>query len=210
MAKKQTTRRYVQPYRHASPNIPLTAIRRFARRIAERFHPDKIILFGSYDKPHEERRRSARNHADQERNRSIHPHQPGIQASVLTVFTVFTFAWKIPRIGRYNGAGENAMIALIEKNRPKLEALCRKHHVKILEIFGSAADGTFDPNQSDLDFLVEYLPLEEDKHARSFFGLLHDLEDLFGRKIDLVMPSAIRNPYFLEGVNKSRLVIYAA
>src|SRR5713226_5106541 len=56
MAKKQTTSRYVQPYRYASPNIPLAAIRRFARRIAERFQPDKIILFGSYayGKPHEE------------------------------------------------------------------------------------------------------------------------------------------------------------
>jgi uncharacterized protein len=55
MAKK-TTPRYVQPYRYASPNIPLAAIRRFARRIAERFQPDKIILFGSYayGKPHEE------------------------------------------------------------------------------------------------------------------------------------------------------------
>jgi predicted nucleotidyltransferase len=47
---------YVQPYRYASPNIPLSAIRRFARRIAERFHTDKIILFGSYayGKPHAE------------------------------------------------------------------------------------------------------------------------------------------------------------
>jgi predicted nucleotidyltransferase len=46
----------VQPYRYASPNIPLAAIWHFARRIAERFHPDKIILFGSYayGKPHEE------------------------------------------------------------------------------------------------------------------------------------------------------------
>src|SRR5437879_2755415 len=39
---------YLQPYRYPSPNIPLAAIRRFARQIAERFHPDKIILFGSY------------------------------------------------------------------------------------------------------------------------------------------------------------------
>ena len=38
----------VQPYRYASPNIPLTAIRRFARQIAERFQPQKIYLFGSY------------------------------------------------------------------------------------------------------------------------------------------------------------------
>ncbi len=47
---------YVQPYRYSSPNIPLSAIRRFARQIAERFHPDKIILFGSYayGRPHNE------------------------------------------------------------------------------------------------------------------------------------------------------------
>jgi predicted nucleotidyltransferase len=56
MAKKQTISRYVQPYRYPSPNIPMAAIRRFARHIAERFQPDKIILFGSYayGKPHEE------------------------------------------------------------------------------------------------------------------------------------------------------------
>jgi predicted nucleotidyltransferase len=56
MAKKQPTPRYVQPYRYTSPNIPLAAIRRFARRIAEGFQPNKIILFGSYayGKPHEE------------------------------------------------------------------------------------------------------------------------------------------------------------
>jgi uncharacterized protein len=47
---------YVQPYRYASPNIPLSAIKRFARQIAGRFHPQKIILFGSYayGKPHNE------------------------------------------------------------------------------------------------------------------------------------------------------------
>jgi uncharacterized protein len=56
MDNKQDTPGYVQPYRYASPNIPLAAIRRFARRIAERFRPDKIILFGSYayGKPHNE------------------------------------------------------------------------------------------------------------------------------------------------------------
>lgn len=48
--------RSVQPYRYRSPNIPRPAIRRFARQIAERFQPEKIILFGSYayGTPHEE------------------------------------------------------------------------------------------------------------------------------------------------------------
>ncbi|HEY7326957.1 MAG TPA: nucleotidyltransferase domain-containing protein [Gemmataceae bacterium] len=57
MSKKQTTPvPYVQPYRYPSPNIPMAAIRRFARQIAEHFHPQKIILFGSYayGTPHNE------------------------------------------------------------------------------------------------------------------------------------------------------------
>jgi predicted nucleotidyltransferase len=57
MAKKRATPvPYVQPYRYRSPNIPLSPIRRFARQIAERFRPHKIILFGSYayGQPHEE------------------------------------------------------------------------------------------------------------------------------------------------------------
>src|SRR4051812_16139592 len=48
MATKHATAGYVQPYRYPSPHIPLSAFRRFARRIAERFRPQKIILFGSY------------------------------------------------------------------------------------------------------------------------------------------------------------------
>ncbi len=42
-------------FRYHSPNIPMAAIRRYARQIAEKFDPDKIILFGSYayGQPHE-------------------------------------------------------------------------------------------------------------------------------------------------------------
>ena len=40
--------------RYAAPDIPMRVIRRYARAIAEKFHPDKIILFGSfaYGTPH--------------------------------------------------------------------------------------------------------------------------------------------------------------
>jgi predicted nucleotidyltransferase len=42
--------------RYQSPHIPMSAIRRYARQVAERFQPDKIILFGSYayGTPHED------------------------------------------------------------------------------------------------------------------------------------------------------------
>ncbi len=49
-------RNYVQPHRYPSPNIPLSAIKRFARQVAAKFEPEKIILFGSYayGTPHHE------------------------------------------------------------------------------------------------------------------------------------------------------------
>jgi predicted nucleotidyltransferase len=57
MAKKHLRDAGLVPaYRYHSPSVPQSAIRGFARRIAERFHPDKIMLFGSYayGRPHEE------------------------------------------------------------------------------------------------------------------------------------------------------------
>jgi uncharacterized protein len=49
MTKKTLKSEPVLPTRlYQSPNIPMAAIRKYARQVAERFHPDKIILFGSY------------------------------------------------------------------------------------------------------------------------------------------------------------------
>lgn len=103
------------------------------------------------------------------------------------------------------------MVGLIEDNRGPIERLCLQYRVQRLELFGSAlTDENFDPGKSDLDFLVEFLPLQPGQHANSYFGLLEALQDLFGRHIDLVEAKAIRNPYFLESVNRNRKEIYAA
>ena len=102
------------------------------------------------------------------------------------------------------------MNRLIEDNREALKDLCKQYRVSRLELFGSATDDRFDPETSDLDFLVEYLPQEPVAHARSYFGLLESLQDLFQRPIDLVEVKAVRNPYLLESINRSRTVLYAA
>ncbi len=64
--------------------------------------------------------------------------------------------------------------------------------------------------RSDLDFLVEFKPLKEGEYANAYFGLLEAIEDLFDRHVDLVMPRAVTNRYFLEAINSSREVLYAA
>ncbi len=50
------------------------------------------------------------------------------------------------------------MIAEISSHREELEEVCRRFHVRRLDLFGSAASDDFDPAGSDLDFLVEFDP----------------------------------------------------
>ncbi|MEX2650407.1 MAG: nucleotidyltransferase domain-containing protein [Alphaproteobacteria bacterium] len=98
------------------------------------------------------------------------------------------------------------MIAEIEANRAELETLCRRHHVLRLELFGSAATLRADQDVHDLDFLVEFEP----HYTDVYFGLLESLERLFGRPVDLVVGSAIRNPYFRQSVDETKALLYAA
>jgi predicted nucleotidyltransferase len=102
------------------------------------------------------------------------------------------------------------MYHLIEEKREILRSFCDRFGVRRLEIFGSAATGRFDPAMSDLDFLVELEPASPSEMADRYFGLLAALEDLFARPIDLVMIPAIKNPYFLQGIQPSRTLLYAA
>lgn len=100
------------------------------------------------------------------------------------------------------------MIADIDIHRGEIVRLCRMHRVRRLEVFGSAADGTFDPQRSDIDFLVEFLPLKPGEYFDTFFDLVDSLEALLDRKVDLLDMTCLRNPYLVRGVNASRTVIY--
>ncbi len=102
------------------------------------------------------------------------------------------------------------MIALLESKRQEIALVCQRHRVRCLEVFGSAAVGSFDPQRSDVDLLVEFHPLGPGEHAEAYFGLLEDLQSLLGRPVDLVMPRAIQNPYFRRAIENTREVLYAA
>lgn len=88
--------------------------------------------------------------------------------------------------------------------------LCRTHRVKALYLFGSATREDFDPQRSDLDFLVEFESLPKGQRADAYFGLREDLVRLFGRPVDLVTVMSIRSPYVADSVNQSRIPLYAA
>lgn len=102
------------------------------------------------------------------------------------------------------------MNQMIEDKHDELVCLCEKRHVRRLELFGSGLRDDFDPHTSDLDFLVEFEGLSPGQYAETYFGLLEELEQLFGCPVDLVMTSAIKNRYFLERIRSSRVTLYAA
>ena len=102
------------------------------------------------------------------------------------------------------------MFRLIEKHTAELEELCLRYRVRRLELFGSAATFRDHTENSDLDFLVEFQSLPAGAYADTYFGLLEALKHLFGRPVDLVVGSAIQNPYFRQSVEETKTPIYEA
>ena len=101
------------------------------------------------------------------------------------------------------------MHPIIESRRAEIAELCRRYHVRRLEVFGSAADGSFDPARSDVDFLVELEPLPPPAYADAWLGLYSALHRLFGR-IDLVSARAVNNPHLKASIESKRQTLYAA
>ena len=96
---------------------------------------------------------------------------------------------------------------LIELNLQRIFELCKKYRVKTLAVFGSILTDRFS-DQSDVDLLVNF---EEDvtyqTYADNFFWLHDALRTLFGREVDLVDESAVKNRYFKEELDETRKLI---
>jgi hypothetical protein len=106
---------------------------------------------------------------------------------------------------------EIVMFRTIEENRGELTRLCAFHGVLSPSLFGSATTDRFDPEQSDLDFLVvEFKPMSPKERADHYFSLMEDLQALFGISIDLVESAPICNPFFRAAVEETRILLYDA
>ena len=104
----------------------------------------------------------------------------------------------------------DALPAALTDHIEEIRALCVKYRVKRLAVFGSAAKGTFDPERSDVDFVVEFFPQPRAGFSDVYFKFLQDLQELLGREIDLVERTAVRNPYFLKVLELSERPLYDA
>ena len=104
------------------------------------------------------------------------------------------------------------MVSAIAERQAELAALCERFGVERLEVFGSGAtDDQFDPQASDLDFIVKFRADQDlGPWMRVYFALREELTKLFGYPVDLVMSSAMRNPYFIREANCTRTLLYGA
>ena len=106
----------------------------------------------------------------------------------------------------------------IAKHLPALRDLCVKHRIREAFLFGSAAmdDGSFDPAKSDVDLLVEFMEDDLGPWMKKLFDFQEACEVLFGRKVDVMLLSALHDrhsrssPYFRSAVEASKVRLYAA
>jgi len=91
----------------------------------------------------------------------------------------------------------------------ELKTLCKTYSVKSMYVFGSASTNRFN-DRSDIDFLISFDTISLEQYADNYFDLHEKLQDLFHREIDLLTDKSLSNPYFIESVEESKQLIYAA
>ncbi len=89
----------------------------------------------------------------------------------------------------------------------EINQICQKHHVKRLTVFGSALSDQFDES-SDIDFLLELETAEGG--IKRYMNIKFELENLFIRPVDLVMPKAITNRRLKNYMLSNTREVYAA
>ncbi len=101
------------------------------------------------------------------------------------------------------------MQSLIENKLDELKKICETYDVKKLYVFGSACTDNFNES-SDVDILVSFKDISIEKYTDNYFELHYKLGELFDRKIDLVTENSLSNPYFIESVEETKELLYAA
>lgn len=98
--------------------------------------------------------------------------------------------------------------SIIEKHYQELLKLCQQHKVDRLYAFGSLVDGRFNVESSDMDLVVELLPMTPLEKGETLLSLWNALEKLFGREVDLLTDKPIKNPYLKKSIEEKKQLIY--
>lgn len=101
------------------------------------------------------------------------------------------------------------MQALIQDSLNDIKKLCQEYNVKTMHLFGSVCTDNFN-EKSDIDILISFKEISIEEYTDNFFELHDKLQELFHRKIDLITENSLSNPYFIESVEETKKLLYAA
>jgi hypothetical protein len=98
---------------------------------------------------------------------------------------------------------------ILDKYKNQIQILCRENKVKDLFVFGSVLTAKFNED-SDIDFIVDIDSSDPIEYADHYFALKFSLEDLLKRPIDLLENKAIKNPFLLQQIEKTKSKLYGS
>lgn len=101
------------------------------------------------------------------------------------------------------------MNTLLQSKLKAIQSLAEQYGVKYLFVFGSFAEG-LERNDSDIDFLVDFLTNDPAVYTENYFGLHAALSELLDRDIDLMTIRSIKNPILAASIDASKELLYAA
>ena len=96
---------------------------------------------------------------------------------------------------------------LIGNRKEQLALLCQKHRVSTMFVFGSFAKGSETIN-SDIDLLVDIAENDPIKKGELLMSLWDSLESFFSRKVDLLTPNSLQNPYLIKDIEQTKLLVF--
>jgi predicted nucleotidyltransferase len=89
----------------------------------------------------------------------------------------------------------------------QIQELCKLNKVKTLFVFGSAIRNDFNKN-SDIDLIVDIEENDPFTYTDLYFNLKTKLEEILKRKVDLLEERAIKNRFFKQELDNSKVLIY--
>lgn len=92
-------------------------------------------------------------------------------------------------------------------NKNQINTLCKNHNVDELFIFGSAVSDRFS-NESDVDVLVKFKPMDLFYYFENYISLKENLEKVFQREVDLVEAQTLKNPILIQNIEQNNVQIY--
>lgn len=97
----------------------------------------------------------------------------------------------------------------LQEKLPEITKMFREYHVKSAYAFGSVVTDKFN-EESDVDVIINMDESIEppEKRGELMWNLWDKLEELFNRKVDMVSEKSLRNSYFIQELNETKVLLY--